>query len=250
MKSNDSGRKGGRHNSKHKKDSTKGSSKKLASSAIGIDADAASRNDDLEERIEALCREMRVPDPDELYVIPRDFDGLGNPNITQFSTTMPDGLGRWVEEADFEYTISQINSHLARAEKTDCRHVWNTVCKYLTCFTIQACQRTKMERAIIRVRNFVLHQNRDVYHPKGFHIVEPAARGLRHIEFRSITYYSMKYFLEHEDDIEVSESEVHPHHHHSHGPDIHTVPRRSVFSQHQLDIIQKRSSGINLPENA
>ncbi|CAL8127225.1 unnamed protein product [Orchesella dallaii] len=246
-KSHGSPRKVSKPQSKHSKKSLSG----LATKNLDSDGNdgISKHDDDIEEKIMALCKEMHVPDPDELYVIARDFEGLNvNPNITQFSTTMPDGLGRWVDEADFEYTISQINSHFARAEKMDCRHMWNSMCKYLTCFTIQACQRTRMERAIIRVRNFILHQNHDIYHPKGFHIVEPAARGLRHIEFRSITFYSMKYFLEHENEIEVDEAEIHPHHH-GHAPDIYTAPRRSVFSHHQLNVIQKRLSGVHLPEN-
>jgi len=162
-------------------------------------------------KIEALCKQFGVPDPEELYVIPRDFSG--KPNITQYDIKMPEGLARWVDEAEFEYTIGKINFYFANAEKIDCRTVWNGVCKFLTCFMIRACQRTRIERAIIRVRNFILQQNQDVYHAKGFHIVEPAARGLRHLEFRSITYYSMKYFLDHEDEIHVTESEAHVTHH-------------------------------------
>lgn len=55
----------------------------------------AKENSEL-ERIEELCREFGVPDPGELYIIPRDFEITGNPNMTQFDMTMPEGLARWV----------------------------------------------------------------------------------------------------------------------------------------------------------
>lgn len=48
------------------------------------------------EKIEELCREFGVPDPGELYIIPRDYEISGNPNVTQFDMKMPEGLARWV----------------------------------------------------------------------------------------------------------------------------------------------------------
>lgn len=63
----------------------------------GQNADAESEKEKHDmEKIEALCRQFGVPDPGELYIIPRDFQISGKPNLTQFDIQMPAGLARWV----------------------------------------------------------------------------------------------------------------------------------------------------------
>lgn len=47
-------------------------------------------------KIEALSAQYGVPGPGEIYVIPRDFVTGRNPNLIQYSSTMPEGLSKWV----------------------------------------------------------------------------------------------------------------------------------------------------------
>lgn len=62
------------------------------------------------EKVEALCQKLDIPNPHDVYIIPRVYDIAVSPIITQFSTNIPEGLKKWVRhsKSDLRHKISKI----------------------------------------------------------------------------------------------------------------------------------------------
>ncbi|KAF0759350.1 golgin subfamily A member 7 [Aphis gossypii] len=111
--------------------------------------------------------------------VQRDYsDGT----TVKFMTSFPQGLENKIERSVFEYTINQLNTYFAEAEKASCKTYCEGCFACFTVYTMFLCADTHYEKCLRKVGKFIVEQNEMVYLPRGLLLTNPAERGLRIIE--------------------------------------------------------------------
>lgn len=87
-----------------------------------------------------------------------------------------------IERHAFTYTINQLNSYFAEAEKAACSTYCQGCLACLTAYLIYICTETHYEKCLRKVSKFIAEENERVYMPRGLMLTDPCVRGLRVIE--------------------------------------------------------------------
>jgi len=118
------------------------------------------------------------PPPPRIFV-QRDY---GRGVAIQFVTDFPPELNGRIDQATYDYTITQINSLFEEAETFNCGTFCESCLGFLTANLIYFCKDTKYEKCLKRLSKFISEQNSRVYLPRGLQITDPVERGLRCID--------------------------------------------------------------------
>lgn len=102
--------------------------------------------------------------------------------MVKFQTRFPSELTDRLDVHSFEYTINQVNSYFAEAERASCSTYCEGCLACLTGYLIYICTETHYEKCLRKVAKFVSEQNDHVYKPRGLLLTDPTAHGLRLIE--------------------------------------------------------------------
>ncbi|XP_014485063.1 PREDICTED: golgin subfamily A member 7 [Dinoponera quadriceps] len=102
--------------------------------------------------------------------------------MVKFQTRFPTELESRLDRQSFEYTINQLNSYFAEAERPSCRTYCEGCLACITGYLLYICKETHYEKCLRKVAKFVSEQNDRVYKPRGLLLTDPTTRGLRLIE--------------------------------------------------------------------
>ncbi|XP_044742233.1 golgin subfamily A member 7 [Chrysoperla carnea] len=111
--------------------------------------------------------------------VQRDYsDGTS----VRFQSRFPTELEGKIERHAFTYTINQLNTYFAEAEKAACSTYCEGCLACLTAYLIYICTDTHYEKCLRKVSKFIAEENERVYMPRGLMLTDPCSRGLRVIE--------------------------------------------------------------------
>ncbi|KAH7723086.1 Golgin subfamily A member 7 [Aphelenchoides avenae] len=111
--------------------------------------------------------------------VDRDYsDGLGVKFVGEF----PAALEGIISHEDWDDTIDTINSAFAEAEEVCWSSVLETLVSFCTCYLTRLCLKTRYEKQLAKIREFIEDRNRKVFLPVGLCMSDPMDKGLRVLE--------------------------------------------------------------------
>lgn len=87
-----------------------------------------------------------------------------------------------MDENTWYHTVDNINVMFKRAGQVNTASVGETLLSFFSCYLVRLCVRTRYEKQLALIREFIDDQNKRVYVPAGLCLTDPMERGLRVLE--------------------------------------------------------------------